>query len=58
MLEILIPRDHITLAELMQTCRGTRYGEFVKAVVDLERELHSGWTRDMHADEEAGLLEE
>lgn len=46
--------DHITLAELTELAE-VRYGDLVKAVVDLDREVMAVG-EGMHADEEAGLL--
>ncbi len=46
--------DHITLAQLTELAE-VRYGDLVKAVVDLDREVMAVG-EGMHADEEAGLL--
>ena len=51
-----IVRDQITLAELTQLAE-ERFGDLVKAVVDLERGLMAVG-EGMHADEEAGLLDD
>lgn len=51
-----IVRDHITLADLADLA-ADRYGDLVKAVVDIEREVMAVG-EGMHADEEAGLLED
>lgn len=51
-----IVRDKISLAELMALAE-ERFGDMVKAVVDLEREVMAVG-EGMHADEEAGLLDE
>jgi hypothetical protein len=47
-------REVITVAELARMAEG-RFGELVKAVVDLGREVLAV-DADMHADEEAALL--
>ena len=51
-----VVREHITLAELTELAED-RYGDLVKAVVDIEREVMAVG-EGMHADEEAGLLED
>lgn len=51
---MIIVRDHITLAELTELAEN-RYGDLVKAVVDIERGIMAVG-EGMHADEEAGLL--
>lgn len=51
-----IVRDHITLGEL-QELADDRFGDMVKAVIDLDRELMAVG-EGMHADEEAGLLDD
>lgn len=51
-----IVRDHITLAELTRLAE-ERYGDLVKAVVDIERGVMAVG-EGMHADEEAGLLDD
>lgn len=51
-----IVRDHITLAELTQLAE-ERYGDLVKAVVDIEREVMAVG-EGMHGDEEASLLDD
>ena len=51
-----IVRDDITLAELTELAE-ERFGDLVKAVVDIEREVMAVG-EGMHADEEAGLLED
>ena len=53
---MMIVREQITLAELT-TLAEARYGDLVKAVVDIEREVMAVG-EGMHADEEAGLLED
>ncbi len=49
-----IVRVHITLAELTELAED-RFGDLVKAVVDLDREMMAVG-EGMHADEEAALL--
>lgn len=51
-----IVRDTITLAELTRLAE-ERFGDMVKAVVDIERQIMAVG-EGMHADEEAGLLDE
>jgi hypothetical protein len=51
-----IVRDRITLAELSGLAE-ERFGDMVKAVVDIEREVMAVG-EGMHADEEAGLLDD
>lgn len=51
-----IVRDDITMAELTELAE-ERFGDLVKAVVDIEREVMAVG-EGMHADEEAGLLED
>ena len=51
-----IVHDHITLAELAELA-ADRYGDLVKAVVDIDRGVMAVG-EGMHADEEAGLLED
>ena len=51
-----IVRDQITLAELTNLAE-QRFGDLVKAVVAIEREVMAVG-EGMHADEEAGLLED
>ena len=51
-----IVRDDITLAELTELAE-ERFGDLVKAVVDIEREVMAVG-EGMHADEEAGMLED
>ena len=51
-----IVRDHITLAELTELAE-VRFGDMVKAVVDIDREVMAVG-EGMHADEEAGLLDD
>lgn len=51
-----IVRDHITLAELTELAE-ERFGDLVKAVVDVDREVMAVG-EGMHADEEAALLDD
>lgn len=51
-----IVRDHIALSELAELAE-ERFGDLVKAVVDVERGVMAVG-EGMHADEEAGLLED
>ncbi len=51
-----IVRDHMTLAELIELAE-ERFGDLVKAVVDIDREVMAVG-EGMHADEEAGLLDD
>lgn len=51
-----IVRDSITLAELTSLAED-RFGDMVKAVVDIERGVMAVG-EGMHADEEAGLLDD
>lgn len=54
-----IVRDHIALSELAELAElaEERFGDLVKAVVDVERGVMAVG-EGMHADEEAGLLED
>jgi hypothetical protein len=54
--EVRIVRDAITIAELT-TLAADRFGDMVKAVVDIERGVMAVG-EGMHADEEAGLLDD
>jgi hypothetical protein len=51
-----IIRDKISMAELKEMAAG-RFGNLVKAVVDIERKIIA-IDADLHADEEATLLED
>lgn len=51
-----IVRDSISLSELIELAE-ERFGDLVKAVVDVEREVMAVG-EGMHADEEAGLLDD
>jgi Protein of unknown function (DUF5674) len=53
---VRIVRDVITLAELNELAE-ERFGDLVKAVIDLEREVMAVG-EGMHADEEAALLDD
>jgi hypothetical protein len=55
-LSVRIVRDSITLSELSELAED-RFGDMVKAVVDLERGVMAVG-EGMHADEEAGLLDD
>jgi hypothetical protein len=55
-MSMLIVRDGITVSALAQMASG-RFGNLVKAVVDIERGVMA-IDADMHADEEAVLLED
>jgi hypothetical protein len=51
-----IIRDKISITELKEMAAG-RFGNLVKAVVDIERKIMAV-DADLHADEEAALLED
>jgi Protein of unknown function (DUF5674) len=55
-LSVRIVRDSITVSELSELAED-RFGDMVKAVVDLERGVMAVG-EGMHADEEAGLLDD
>jgi Protein of unknown function (DUF5674) len=54
--KVRIVRDVITVAELNELAE-ERFGDLVKAVIDLEREVMAVG-EGMHADEEAALLDD
>ena len=51
-----IVRDHVSLGELHELAAG-RFGDLVKAVVDIERGIMA-IDAGMHADEEASLIQD
>jgi len=53
---VRIVRETITVAELMKLA-DDRFGDMVKGVIDVEREVMAVG-EGMHADEEAGLLDD
>jgi hypothetical protein len=53
---VIIVRDHISVDELRRMALD-RFGDLVKVVVDVERELMAV-DAGMHADEEAGLMDD
>ena len=56
MIDIKLIKDRITLTELKEVAK-QRFGDMVKAVVDIEKEVMA-IGGEMHADEETVLLEE
>jgi len=54
--ESIIVRQHVTLADVAAHARDS-YGDFVKAVVDIQRQLMA-MGGEMHADDEALLIDD